>query len=101
MSDQIERNIRETKNGIVISVKVIPNASKNEVAGWEHGRLKIKTTTTPEKGKANAAVEALLAKHLGVPKSAVNVIRGTTSREKEIEIASITLQQFLVMTNHN
>jgi uncharacterized protein len=42
----------------------------------------------PEKGKANAAVEALLAKALGLPKSAVSVEKGETQRIKTVRISA-------------
>jgi uncharacterized protein YggU (UPF0235/DUF167 family) len=41
----------------------------------------------PEKGRANTALEVLLAKALGVPKSAVSVIAGGTSRLKSVRVA--------------
>lgn len=78
--------IRHTKSGFILSIKVSPNASKNEIGSWENGRLRVRITASPEKGKANAAVEALIAKAFNVPKSSVSVIRGTTSRDKEVEI---------------
>ncbi len=79
-------NYKETKHGIVISVKVIPNAHKNEIVGWEDGRLKMRVTAVPEKGRANEAVEELVAKLFKVSKSSVSVIKGHTSREKTVEI---------------
>jgi hypothetical protein len=82
----------KSSNVLSISVKVFPNAPKNEVGEWENGRLKIKITVCPEKGKANEAVIALLAKHYGVPKRAVRIVRGLTSREKEIEIEGLKQQ---------
>ncbi len=46
----------------------------------------MRVTAAPEGGKANAAVAAVLAKALGVPKSAVRVVRGGTSRHKQVEV---------------
>ena len=45
---------RIEKKGVVIAVKVIPKASKNEITGIQNGELKLKITAPPEKGKANA-----------------------------------------------
>jgi len=64
----------------------IPNASQDTIVGWEGEILKIKCKAVLEKGKANAAVIALLAKHYDVPKSAIKVIKGKTSSKKLIKI---------------
>lgn len=48
--------------------------------------LKARVRAAPEKGAANAALEALLAKTLGVPKSGVRVARGATARLKQVDI---------------
>ena len=68
--------------GAEISVRVTPKASRNEVTLAEDGSLRVKVTTVPENGKANAAVVKLLAKTLGVAKSDLQLIRGAASREK-------------------
>ena len=49
--------------------------------------LRVRVSAVPDKGKANAAVVALLARALGVPKSAVSVVSGETSRLKTLAIA--------------
>ena len=49
--------------------------------------LRVRVSAVPDKGKANAAVVALLAKGLGVPKSAVSVVSGETSRMKTLAVA--------------
>jgi uncharacterized protein YggU (UPF0235/DUF167 family) len=49
--------------------------------------LRIRVKAVPDKGKANAAVIALLAKALGVPKAAVTLVSGDTARLKTVAIA--------------
>jgi len=49
--------------------------------------LRLRVSAVPDKGKANAAVVVLLAKALGVPKSAISVASGETARLKTIAIA--------------
>jgi len=71
-----------------IAIKVIANASKNAVIGFEGEILKVKCTATAEKGKANAAVISLLADYFQVPKSQIRITRGKTSSQKTIEINS-------------
>ena len=74
-----------------LSVRVTPNASADAIQGRavdDAGRdfLKVKVTAVPENGKANRAVEKLLAKALKLPKSAVRVVTGETSRIKGVDI---------------
>lgn len=51
--------------------------------------MSVRVTAPPEDGKANAAVCKVIAKALGVPKSAVSVTRGETSRHKTVEIEGV------------
>lgn len=67
-------------------MRVTPRADRDEVCGWRGAELLIRVTAPPEAGKANAAVEKTIAAALGVPKSAVRVARGHSSRSKHVEI---------------
>lgn len=71
---------------IRLKVKVTPKASSDRIQGWEEGVLKIAVTAAPEDGKANKAVIALLAKRLKLPKSAIDIASGETSRHKTLLI---------------
>ena len=73
-------------DGCVLSVKVSPGASRDRILGGHAGALKLSVSAAPEKGKANKAVCALLAKHLHVPASHVSIIAGKTSRDKKVLI---------------
>ena len=67
-------------------MRVVPRARRDEIAGEREGRVLVRVTAPPVDGKANAAVCALLAKAAGVPKGAVRVVRGETSRDKVVRI---------------
>ncbi|MDH4457678.1 MAG: DUF167 domain-containing protein [Nevskia sp.] len=73
-----------------LDVKVSPKASRNAVTGWMGEVLKISVTAVPERGKANDAVEQLLADALGLPRSAVTVVAGHTSKLKRVQIVGLT-----------
>ncbi|MGE0723317.1 MAG: DUF167 family protein [Alphaproteobacteria bacterium] len=84
--------IERTADGVRIAVKVTPRASAdrlNGVAAEADGALALRAqvTAAPEDGKANAALCALLAKRLDVPKSAIAVVHGATGRRKTVAIA--------------
>ena len=69
-----------------LQLKVQTKSSGNRIAGWVGDRLKVQVTAAPERGKANAAVIEVLAKALGVSKSAIRITAGETSPLKTVEI---------------
>ncbi len=71
--------------GSEIALRVTPKASRNRIEPGEE-MLRVYVTTVPEDGKANAAVQKLLAKALGVPKSALTLVRGQTARDKVFRV---------------
>lgn len=72
---------------MTIRVKVTPRAAKSEVVGtMADGTLKVRIAAPPEKGKANAALCDLLARHFGVDSSVVTVISGQAASRKLVEI---------------
>jgi uncharacterized protein (TIGR00251 family) len=73
-----------------IAVKVVPGAASSVVVGWLGESLKLKVAAPPEKGKANAAVTALLAEALNVPGSAVRIASGHGSPRKQVEVDDVS-----------
>jgi uncharacterized protein (TIGR00251 family) len=66
----------------VLSVRVQPRASHNEITGVKDGSLLVRTTAPPADGQANKAVIKLLAGHLKVAPSRLVLLRGQTRRDK-------------------
>jgi uncharacterized protein (TIGR00251 family) len=87
-------NIREVEGGVVVSVKVQPNASKDRVVGELGDQLKIAVTVAPEKGKANKVVIKVLSRLIGVKSSDIEILSGETSRDKKVFIRNITEEGF-------
>jgi len=79
--------IRDVSGGIALDVLVQPRASRAKLGPIHDGRLKIAVTAPPVDGEANAAVIELLAKALGIARSAVEVIAGESSRRKTVKLA--------------
>ncbi|WP_282157554.1 DUF167 domain-containing protein [Shimia thalassica] len=84
MSENLSRLAVE---GTEITVRVTPKASRN-VVKVEDGQIRVYVTTVPEGGKANAAVQKLLAKQMGLAKSRLVLIRGQTARDKTFLVSS-------------
>ena len=80
---------RRTVDGWLIAVHAQPGAKKSAVAGLHSESLKIRIAAPPVEGKANEALIAFVAKALGVPRRAVNIFRGESSREKLLLITDL------------
>ena len=80
----------EKPDGLIFSVRVVPKSSKSEIVGEHGGALKIKLKAPPVDGAANAELIKILAKYFQVPKSAVEIFKGQTSKTKQIKITGGT-----------
>ena len=73
-----------------VDVHVQPRASRSEIVGLHGAALKVRLQAPPVEGAANEALVSLLASRLGVPRRAVRVIAGATSRAKTVEVDGTT-----------
>jgi len=69
-----------------ISVKAVPRAARDEIVGWLGDALKVRVAAPPQDGRANAALELLLAAALGLRRGAVRVAAGHGAARKRVEI---------------
>jgi uncharacterized protein (TIGR00251 family) len=76
-----------SSDGIILTLHIQPRASKNEVCGVQDHALKIRLTSPPVDGAANKLCREFLARMFKVPKSAVEIISGETSRHKRVRIS--------------
>lgn len=74
--------------GIRLTVQIMPNAKKSEAIAVLEDALKLRLQAPPIEGKANEALIRFIADRLGVPKSAVSITHGHTSRRKMLEVAA-------------
>lgn len=84
---------RLAPGGAEMRVRATPHAAKDAIEGVGEDAagqrfLKVRVRAVPEKGRANAAVELVIAKALGLPKSAVAVEKGETQRIKTVRISA-------------
>lgn len=82
---------RAVPSGIRLNVQVTPNAKKTEVTGVLDDALKIRLQAQPIEGKANEALVRFLAEALKVPRSAITITHGLTSKRKTIEVTAAGL----------
>ncbi len=73
-----------------IRVRLAPRSARDQIAGWQDDVLRVRVTAPPVEGRANAALERLLARALGVPKSDIRVVAGGHSRDKTVTIAGMS-----------
>jgi len=78
-----------------LTVKVVPGASKNELAGFTGGVLRVRIAAAPERDKANRELLVFLSQALGLRKSALAIAGGRTGRTKTIRIVGLTQDEVM------
>ena len=82
--------LRVQSDGVLLSVKLQPRASANEIGEALGSELRIKVTAPPVDAAANEALLRVLAQQLHCPRNRVDIVRGHTSRHKVIKLYGIT-----------
>ncbi|UCC71681.1 MAG: DUF167 domain-containing protein [Gemmatimonadota bacterium] len=85
--------IETRDNRVRFEVRVQPRASRTEIAGTHGEVLKIRLAAPPVAGAANAELAAFLARTLGLPKSAVRIVKGERGRNKVVEVEGASAPQ--------
>ena len=87
--------LRAQADGVLLSVKLQPRASANEISEPLGDELRIKVTAPPVDSAANEALIELLADALDCARNRVELVRGHTSRHKVIAIRGMTAEEVL------
>ena len=85
--------ITNEANAITFTVRVVPRSSRSEIVGEMDGAVKVRLTSPPVDGAANAELIRLIAKKFGVSRSAVEIIGGDTSKTKRLKVSGVTNDQ--------
>ena len=85
-----DRSMAGVAPTIQLQVKVVPGSSRDCIAGWLGETLKVRVSVPAERGKANAAVERLVAEALGIPAKCARIAAGSRSARKRIEISGLS-----------
>jgi len=78
-----------------VSVRVVPRSSKEGVAGFEGGVVRIRLNAPPVEGKANDALLRFIAKAVGVPRNRITLVTGERGRSKIVRVAGVTREALL------
>jgi uncharacterized protein (TIGR00251 family) len=78
----------EKTGAVIVDIHVIPNASRTQADGVHDGALRVRLHAPPVDGKANLALMAWLADTLGIAKRDVTLIRGQTSKRKQLRVSA-------------
>jgi uncharacterized protein len=76
-----------------LAIRVQPRAKRTEIAGERGGTVVIRVAAPPVDGKANDAARRLIAQLLGVPRSAVEIVRGESARDKLVRVEGLTADE--------
>lgn len=87
--------IRINERGAVLDISVSPNAKHTEVVGLHDGALRIRLAAQPVEGQANASLLRWLSDELGIPRNQLELLRGDTSRRKQVQI-NLAADQVLI-----
>ena len=79
---------REKDGCIILTVKVVPRASRDEIQGVMGDALKVRIQAPPVEGKANACLIRFLSKQWNIPRAGIEILSGETGRSKRIRITS-------------
>jgi uncharacterized protein len=91
LSEERRLPVRSARSGVTLSVRLTPKSSRDAIEGVEafggEAVLKARVRALPEDGRANAALEKLIAAWLDLPARSVTVAQGSKSRLKQVAIA--------------
>jgi uncharacterized protein (TIGR00251 family) len=87
--------IRGHEEGVMLSIKLQPRASGNEIGEPLGDELRVKVSAPPVDSAANEALVRLLAEKLGCPRNRLELIRGQSSRHKVVMIYGLGAEEVL------
>jgi len=91
--------IKQTNEGILVNLKIVPNSSKNDIV-LEEEFIKVKITAQPIEGKANKALIEFLSKKFKLPKTSIEIVKGNISKEKTVMFKTNDLnKQALILSS--
>lgn len=84
--------LTQTAEGVLLRLLVHPGARREQVTGLHDDRIKVAVTEPADRGRANAAVIRFLSQLLGISRTDIHLLRGETSRRKDLLLAGYRKQ---------
>lgn len=78
--------LRLQRDGCILDVSVSPNAKRTEAQGLHDGALRVRLAAPPVDGQANEELIRWVASELGLPLRSIKLLRGQTSRRKQLQV---------------
>ena len=86
-------DFHDGKRGSALAVRVTPRASRNQIVGvLNDGTIKVHLAADPSDGEANVELVGFLAEVLGVPKSRVEIVAGSSGRDKLVSVLDMDVE---------
>jgi uncharacterized protein (TIGR00251 family) len=85
--------LKESSGSVLLSLKIVPRASRNEIVGISGNELRLRVTAPPVDSAANGAVLDFLAEHLGIPRRNLQLVRCATNPHKVVSISGMALAE--------
>ena len=85
--------LTSTEKGTILPVRAVVRARKVGILGERAGALRVGVSVAPEGGKANRALIRIIADALDVPPSRLEILRGVTSRDKQVLVTSVPAER--------
>jgi hypothetical protein len=85
--------------GLTFAVRIVPRASRSEIAGEYNGALRVRIAAPPVDGAANRELVRTLAKIFKLPQNAVEIVSGANSKSKMVRVCgadAATLEQLIL-----
>jgi uncharacterized protein (TIGR00251 family) len=82
---------------VILSVRVVPKASRSEIVGLEGDTLRVRVAAPPERGKANKELIKLLAGAFGVRNNQVEIVSGQKARRKRVRVEGVDSRTVLTL----
>jgi uncharacterized protein (TIGR00251 family) len=83
-------SVSDAPGGAILNVRVIPRASRDRIEGTRGDAVVVRLTAPPLEGAANAAVLEILRRVLGVSRARLEIVGGTRSRDKRVQVSGMT-----------
>jgi uncharacterized protein (TIGR00251 family) len=84
---------RQQGADVLLAIKLVPRASKNEIMAGKEAELRVRVTAPPVDSAANEALVRFLAEELDLPRNRVDLVRGHTSRHKTVRLQGTTVTE--------